>query len=183
MGYEAAILKAWESLEAGALERFSLQFIGDTYTLDLAQRQVYSLSCNVPAKDFYAILILHYAAAAQKGLAPVRNNWVDFREVSQVEGYTEAFRSRCIAPVIRKYGSDPQALLARVAGRPYLKPYPMADAALVVEAFAGVPVLVTLWKGDEEFGPDANMLFDASIKEIFCPEDVAVLGQIVAASL
>jgi len=48
-----------------------------------------------------------------------------------------------------------------------------------VEAFLGVPILVKLWKGDEEFAPEANMLFDRSISRIFCTEDVAVLAGFV----
>ena len=53
----------------------------------------------------------------------------------------------------------------------------------VLEVFAGVPVLVKLWKADEEFNADANIYFDSSIKEIFCIEDIVVLAGIIAAAL
>jgi len=43
--------------------------------------------------------------------------------------------------------------------------------------------LIKLWRQDTEFGPDANMYFDASIKNIFCTEDIVMLAQIVSSQL
>jgi hypothetical protein len=40
-----------------------------------------------------------------------------------------------------------------------------------------------LWRGDEEFGPEANLLFDRSITEIFCTEDVVITAEIVASTI
>jgi len=40
-----------------------------------------------------------------------------------------------------------------------------------------------MWKADSEFAPDANIYFDASIKSIFCLEDIVVLAQLVASQL
>jgi hypothetical protein len=57
------------------------------------------------------------------------------------------------------------------------------DIGIVLEAFKGVPVLVSLWRSDAEFGPEANMLFDKSIARIFCAEDIAVLAGFIGASL
>ena len=41
-------------------------------------------------------------------------------------------------------------------------------------------MLITIWKADDEFGPDANILFDKNITKIFCIEDTVVLTEIVA---
>jgi len=57
------------------------------------------------------------------------------------------------------------------------------DIGIVVEAFAKVPAMITLWRKDEEFSPEANMLFDKSITGIFCTEDIAVLANIIAIQL
>jgi len=34
-------------------------------------------------------------------------------------------------------------------------------------------------KADEEFGPDANILFDKNISGIFCTEDIVVLTELI----
>jgi hypothetical protein len=99
-----------------------------------------------------------------------------------VEGYFDAFHKRSIEPIIRKYGKNPEAIKAAV-GRLPAESIAGGDFGVVIRAFEGVPVLVKLWKADEEFGPDANMYFDSSITGIFCTEDIVVLAGIIGSSL
>ncbi len=146
MSYEIAIKKAWDELiKAAGSANLTVKFLADEYTADPASRKVLSLACNVPAKDFSAILILHY--------------------------------------LIRKYGAGPEGLYSVIGRLPARRSAQQADAGIEVEAFSGVPVLVLLWKGDDEFGPEANILFDRSIASVFCTEDIVVLGGMVAAAL
>ncbi|MBM3254993.1 MAG: DUF3786 domain-containing protein [Candidatus Omnitrophica bacterium] len=168
MGYAVALDKSWKELEAlKAGDSFLVKFLADEYSIDCKAKTVFSLSCNARAKDFTAILILHYLASKIKGLPPETKEWVSFKELSSGEQYYPAFRKRAIEPIIRKYGRNSEG----------------ADIILPLSVFEGVPVLVKFWRGDDEFGPEANMLFDKSIAKIFCTEDVAVLGGLVAAGL
>ncbi|MDD5561050.1 MAG: DUF3786 domain-containing protein [Candidatus Omnitrophica bacterium] len=185
MGYEAALDKAWKdlfNLNPNPAKNLLVKFLADEYSVDTQERKIFSSSCNVQAKDFVSILLLHYLAQKLRGLPALSGRWLTFREFSGVEGYYEAFHRRCIGPVIRKYGKNTDAL-KDVLSRLPAKLSQGGDISLVIEAFAGVPVLVKLWKQDPEFGPDANMYFDASIKSIFCTEDIVVLAQIVASQL
>lgn len=183
MSYEAAVNKSWEELAAVNKEvLLSVKFLADEYTVDCPGRKVSSLACNVPAKDFTAILILHYLAQRLKGLPEPTGEWVSFKELANIEGYYPAFRKRAVEPVIRKYGSNPQGILSvleRLPGRKAAQ----GDVAVCIEAFTGVPVLVVLWKGDDEFGPEASLLFDRNIAQIFCTEDIVVLAGMVAYAL
>ena len=166
MSYEAAKLRAWEELRnLNPAKSLAVKFLADEYSIDLQNQAVVSLSCNVSAKDFYTILILHYAVKKLQGLPAVTGEWLTFRELSGIEGYFEAFKKRAIEPIIRKYG------------------HKIEDTVIEVLAFEGVPALVKVWKPDEDFGPDANIYFDRSIKEIFCTEDIVVLAGIIASSL
>jgi len=185
MGYEVALNKAWEdlfNLNPNPAKNLLIKFMADEYSVDIRERKVLSSSCNIPAKDFISILLLHYLAQQLKGLPVLSGQWLTFREFSGVEGYYEAFHRRCIEPIIRKYGRNPDAL-KDIPSRMPARLSDGADISLVIEAFAGVPVLVKLWRQDAEFGPDANMYFDSSIKNIFCTEDIVVLAQIVASQL
>ena len=183
MGYEVAINKAWEELaKLKPAENISVKFLADEYDIDLAVKKVMSLSCNVPAKDFPAVLILHYFIQKLKGLPELANEWLPFRELSGIEGYYPAFKKRSIDPIIRKYGSSPESLL-QVLDRLPAKKVQGADEAIVLQAFESVPVLIKLWRSDDEFGPDANIFFDKSITKIFCTEDIVVLAGIVASQL
>lgn len=183
MGYEVATAKAWgELVNLNIPKELSVKFLADEYAFDLEKRQVISVSCNVPAKDFTAILILHYLAASLKGLADLSGEWENFRELAGIEGYSEAFRRRAIEPLLRKYGKSVQGLFNTI-DRFGAKKVNQGDAAVVIEVFFGVPVLVELWAGDDEFAPEANILFDKSITKIFCTEDIIVLAGLVATNI
>ena len=183
MGYEIAIKKAWEDLaKLKPANKLSVKFLADEYSVDLEARQVLSLLRNAKAKDFTSILILHYLAQSIKGLPKLSGTWLTFRELSGVEGYFDAYHKRAIEPIISKYGKYPEGINAVLERLP-AKPFSGGDIGIVIQALADVPVLVKLWKSDEEFGPDANMYFDASITRIFCTEDIVVLAGIIGTSL
>jgi hypothetical protein len=183
MGYEAAISKAWDELaRLNSAKTASVKFLADEYAVDVEAKKILSISCNAPAKDFTAILILHYLAVKLKGLPALTGVWLPFRELSGVEGYLPAFRKRALEPIIRKYGRDPKNILQALDRFPAEKA-DGADAAIILQAFQGVPVLLKLWQQDEEFAPDANMFFDSSITAIFCTEDIVVLAGFVAGSI
>lgn len=166
MGYIAAINKAWEglfSLSPGP--RLSLKFLAEEFNVKIQEREVVSLVNNAPAKDFSAILILHYLAQRLKGLPLLTGEWLTFREFSGIEGYYPAFKKRAIEPIIRKFGNNPEKISSVLEKLP-AKKTEGADAAIIVDAFEGVPALIKVWKADAEFGPDANIYFDRSITDI-----------------
>ena len=177
MSYDVAIKKAWDDIDArnSGKEPIALKFFSDEYSVDVAGRKILSLSCNVPAKEFVSILLLHYVKAKLDGLPDMTGEWISFKELPSGDAYYPAFRKRAIEPIIRKHGKDPQgiyAALEKVQG----KRLKQADAAISIAAFDKVPMLIEMWAGDDEFGPEANLLFDKSIQKIFCTEDIAVLG-------
>ena len=183
MSYDIAIQKAWADYANLSPDKiFKVKFLADEYTVDLESKRVISLSGNVVAKDFVAILILHYLIQKLKGLSVLTGVWLTFKELSGIEGYYSAFRKRSIEPIIRKYGSNPEGILS-ILDRLPAKRINQGDIGIVLEAFEGVPVLITFWRQDEEFGPEANMLFDKSITNIFCTEDIVVLAGMVASAL
>ncbi len=183
MTYEAGLQRAWDSLCVLKLGNIlSVRFLADEYTIDVGRRSVISSSCNIPPKEYTAILIVHYAARKLQGMPPLAGEWATFREFSGIEGYYQAFKERVISPLIRKYGDNPAGLWA-VSSRFPIQKAPGADAGIVVYAFEEVPVLIKVWRADEDFGPDANVYFDRNITGIFCVEDIVVLAGIVAGSV
>lgn len=183
MGYEIALNKAWDELdESGLPEKLSVKFLADEFSVDIPSRLVLSLACNVPAKPFSAILILHYLLQKSRGLPALTGEWLTFRELAGIEGYYPAFRQRSIEPIIRKYGPAPEKFLAVLERLPG-KTAGHGDVGVELEAFEDVPVRISLWKADEEFGADANVFFDRSITKIFCTEDIVVLAGIVASQV
>ena len=176
MGYAAALTKAWEELSGlSAAGTRKVRFFSDVYVIDFSGGKVSLLPSGAAAKDFTAVLILHYAIQEIKGLTPLVNEWISFKELSGGEAYYPAFRKRAIDPIIGKYGDDPSGLysnLAKLKGKKTVG----ADSGMVMEAFKGVPVMVLVWKADVEFSAEANLLFDRSVSGILSTEDTAVLA-------
>ena len=112
MGYDTALSKAWSELEGLVRDKdISIRFLSDKYNVDLGNKRVLSLSCNAPAKIHISILILHYLKNKLKGLPSINEEWISFKELEGGQGYYPAFKKRAIDPIMRKYGSDPEALL------------------------------------------------------------------------
>jgi len=183
MGYAAALSKAWSGLDdIGKGRNITVRFLCDEYTVDLQNRRVLSLSCNAPAKDYISILILHYLKQKLIGLPAISGEWITFQQLDGGQGYFSTFKKRVIDPIMKKYGWNPKAILD-LPERFKAKRIQLADFSIVLEVFDNIPVLITLWQGDEEFGPQANILFDKSIKDILCTEDIVILAEFVARNI
>jgi len=113
MGYEQALGKAWNEIAALSREKkFSLKFLADEYEIDVEQKRVLSLSCNVPAKEFLSIILLHYFIQKQKQrvLPQPSGDWVDFRQIEGGDAYYPAFKKRVTGTLFRKFSTRPDAL-------------------------------------------------------------------------
>ncbi|MFH1867339.1 MAG: DUF3786 domain-containing protein [Candidatus Omnitrophota bacterium] len=183
MAYEAALSKAWSELENITSDNHhSVRFLSDEFAINLKERSIVSISCNIPAKDYLSILILHYLVKKTESLPPPTGEWVSFKQLEGGEGYYPSFKKRVIDTIMRKYKDNPQALFELVE-RFNAKKTQLADISVVLEPFIGVPILINFWLGDNEFGSDANVFFDKSITEIYCTEDIVVLSEALVHNL
>jgi len=119
------------------------------------------------------ILILHYLENTS-GAEPEGAN-IDFKQVPQGGFYWSAFVSRALKPLLGTFGMDTDFYL-QVAEDQGGEPQPFGDAAARFLAFPLVPVTHVLWRGDEEFDPEASILFDSTIPEHLSTEDIAALA-------
>jgi hypothetical protein len=119
------------------------------------------------------ILILHYLLKTTGEL--LTGQTIDFRQVPEGSFYWSAFVSRAKKPLLETFGSDPEIYL-QVAAQMGGEPLGLGDAAARFPAFPLVPVTHVLWRGDEEFPPEANILFDDTIPRHLPTEDIAALA-------
>ena len=126
------------------------------------------------------VLYLHYLCGAwsSKGVRAT-GEWISFQEIPDGRFYMDAFQRRAKNPMVMTFGEKPD-LLVKVATELYgAVPFNQGDVSVVVRALPLVPIALILWKGDEEFPPEGNVLFDRSIIEIFSAEDIAWLSGMV----
>lgn len=128
----------------------------------------------VPLRD--SILILHYLFTARG--TPLSGKLVTFRELPDGAVYHPTFTKRTIQPLVKNFGADPGSLLeaaAEIGGRKA----DFGDTGVVIDAFKMVPVTIAMWRGDDEFPPQGNVLFDSSISDYLPTEDVTILSEII----
>jgi hypothetical protein len=55
-------------------------------------------------------------------------------------------------------------------------PVEIGDFGMDFPVFPRIRIQLVLWSGDEEFPPDATILFDESVQRILPAEDIAVMS-------
>ena len=129
---------------------------------------------EVPIQE--QVLILHYMMADSPRKLPPK--WIAYREINGASFYFSAFVKRAIDPLKKVFGQN-VAGLKKEAGQLNAVPIETGDAGFEFHIFPKVPLQLILWIGDDEFPPEANILFDQTIGEFLTPEDVAWLAGMV----
>ncbi|OGP70377.1 MAG: hypothetical protein A2Y80_09265 [Deltaproteobacteria bacterium RBG_13_58_19] len=119
------------------------------------------------------ILILHYLLNTGGDLPTGRT--IDFRQVPSGSFYWSAFVSRAKTPLLQTFGNDLELYL-EVARRLGGEVLDLGDASASFKAFPLVTVTHVLWRGDAEFPPEGNILFDETISQHLPTEDIAALA-------
>jgi hypothetical protein len=101
--------------------------------------------------------------------------WVSYREIPGASFYFSAFVKRAIDPLKNVFGQNP-ASLTNAAGHLNANPIEPGDVGFEFSVLPKVPLQLVLYAGDDEFPPEANILFDRSIGDILSPEDIAWLA-------
>lgn len=123
---------------------------------------------EVPLQE--QVLILHYLEAE----APPEpsGHWIAYREIPGAAFYFGAFVKRAISPLKNVFGGRVSGL-ARPAGVLGGKQIEEGDAGFEFFLFPRMPLRVLVWAGDEDFAPEASILFDGNAGLLFSPEDAA----------
>ena len=128
-------------------------------------------SKDVPIQE--QILILHFMAAGT--VSGLSGNWIAYREIPGAAFYFSAFTKRAVDPLKKVFGHNLSGF-SKAAERLYGTPLEAGDSAFEFKIFPNVPLRLILWGGDDEFPPEASIIFDQSIGKIFPPEDIAWLS-------
>lgn len=122
------------------------------------------------------VLILHYLCAL-KTITP-KGLWIAYREIPGASFYFSAFVKRAIDPLKTVFGNRTEPF-KEAAARLNGVPISIGDAGFEFQVFPKVPLRIILYAGDEEFEPEANILFDNTVGEFLSPEDAAWLAGMV----
>jgi hypothetical protein len=154
-------------------QRVTIPYVGRAYDLNVSDAKISFDEGARSLKISDQVVLLHYLITATG--TPFQDKWITFREVPSGSFYYPAFLKRAVIPLVNCFGQTPE-LLERVAGLIGRVAELPGDRALEVRALPRVPVVLSLWKGDNEFPPEGNIFFDASISSYLPTEDIAYLA-------
>ena len=163
--------------DRGGVERIGLRYLGRDFWLSFPRGTIEPSNGGSSVSPREEILILHYLERASGN--PLTEKWVSFGEIPGGQFYHPVFLQRCKAPLVKYFGEAPDQLLPAAAAEVQGEPWSMGDVGVKVRAFPLVSLGLVLWKGDPEFPPEGNVLFDASITGFLSIEDVVILAETV----
>ncbi|MCL2197157.1 MAG: DUF3786 domain-containing protein [Treponema sp.] len=173
MGYDDAIDLASQRLSQlkpeDVCEACGARYENGEYILPWLNKERSLSSASVTQK----ILWLHYLTA--NGAKKMSGQLIAYREVAPALFYEPNFYKRAVKPLVGCFEKETKKLIeigtalgGQIASH--------GDASVTINALPYLPLTFIIWKGDDEFPSDGNILFDKTAKTWFAPEDLAVLA-------
>lgn len=154
-----------------------IKYLNQDYRIDLPEVNISLIDNPVPVELRDKILILHYLTQATG--ASLSGQLIAYQELKEGATYLPSFFKRAVKPIIDYFGPTPERLLDAAAEIGGYKTS-LGDFAVTIPAFKRVPITLVVWRGDDEFPPNANILFDSTILDYLPVEDVNVLCQTIS---
>ncbi len=157
-----------------AARAYTLSVWGDEYTVFPDQHRIECRRGDGPGPHtYFSVFLIHYLLRVpETGFA---NDWISEKDIS---GGATFFRGPHEIPtqmISDRYGNVVDAFSRRceqLGGRPL----PMADAAASFFITPRTPVAVLYWQGDEDFPPEAKILYDRSLAGYFALDVIYALA-------
>ena len=157
--------------EAQGAVRMTL--LGETYSVSHPD---FTVVGPAPLTDAERILLLRYLVDGQYAMPS--GQYLTYREFPWGEVYLQQFTGRCVKRFAFSYGAKPE-LLCRIMEHLPAKRLARSDCGWEVELMPGLGVQLLLWLADEEFPPNAQILFSDNFRYAFTAEDLANAGDIL----
>jgi hypothetical protein len=120
------------------------------------------------------IILLHYLCQAHG--TELTGQIVSFGQIPGAGFYDPVFNGRIRGRTAGTFGSAFDAF-QKAASALRATRTEMGDLGMSIPALPRVPITIVLWRGDDEFQPGSNFLFDSSISAYLCVEDIVVLSE------
>jgi hypothetical protein len=164
----------FESLDA---DTFRIPFLDRIYRVDFPLFEFEDMTKErkeIPLQE--QVLVLHYMSAGE--IPQTSGHWISYREIPGAAFYFGAFVKRAVDPLKKVFGQNLSGF-CDAAVKLHATAIENGDAAFEFKVLPAVPLQLILWKADDEFPAEANILFDSTIGQILSPEDVAWLAGMV----
>jgi hypothetical protein len=153
---------------------------GEVVALDAGTLELVKHESTVPADVKVQILVFRYLLC-DSALRP-SGKLISYRELPGGSFYMGPFRGRTVVPLVKMIGNDVKELRRRM-DRFTWRDIGKGDFGAAVNLIGVLEMVLLYHAGDEEFSPDADILFDEQVKRVYSAEDAAVMAGMVCGKL
>ena len=111
-----------------------------------------------------------------------RQEWKTFREMPWGEMYIKPYTGRVLTRAAFTFGTRVAAFRA-AAEKMGAKPLTHGDAGYQFDLMGGYKMQILVWEGDNEFPPNAQILYSDNFADGFAAEDRVVAGDILISTI
>ena len=144
-------------------EHYVIKFLNTDYVIDLSKKQILSIqnsSQQEPAGFLERLCILAYLINAKD--VPLANKLVKGETLPGGQFFFRGVHGIPTGKLEKAFGSSPEALY-RIIERFSAEKCEFGDASIKFNVLPRIPLTIVIWKGDEEFGARASVLFDQTV--------------------
>lgn len=155
--------------------RFLLKLLGTSYHIDFPDGSV-TPAVQTKTQTFLLRRITDGCAA------PFRGGFLTFREMPWGELYIRPFTGRCLTRAAFTFGTRLSAFAAACEAMG-AKKLQHGDVGYEFELLPDFFIRLLVWAGDDEFPPNAQLLFSDNFADGFAAEDRVVAGDILISAI
>ena len=141
------------------------------YTITADREDAFALK-SLPGQTF----LLRWLLEGKQ--VPARGQFKTFREMPWGELYIQPFTGRCLTRAAFTFGTRVDKFAAAME-KLGAKKLDHGDAGYELELLPGFVMQLIVWEGDDEFPPNAQLLYSDNFAEAFAAEDRVVSGDIL----
>lgn len=130
----------------------------------------------LPAQTF----LLRYLLESRD--VPWNGSWKTFREMPWGEMYIKPYTGRVLTRAAFTFGTRVEAFRA-ACGKMGAEPVPHGDAGFRFRLVGDYQMQILVWAGDDEFPPNAQVLYSDNFADGFAAEDRVVAGDILISTV
>ena len=163
----------------------SVQWDGNEFTVTLLGREFaishprYAIrpldGGNVPPLPTQTFLLRYLLESRDAAWA---GEWKTFREMPWGEMYIKPYTGRVLTRAAFTFGTR-TAAFKTAAEKMGATPLKHGDAGFQFDLIGGYKMQILVWEGDDEFPPNAQVLYSANFADGFAAEDRVVAGDIL----
>jgi hypothetical protein len=145
-----------------------VQWTGETYLMPWLGRMVPLADGDMTERILWHHYLLAHGPKQDSGVA------VNYKQVPGAAIYNDNFTKRTINPMVKAFHDDLEKFMQKglaMGGEP--RSY--GHASFTVRALPYIPLTFVIWQGDEEVPAGGNILFDETVKDWLCAEDLSAL--------